>query len=280
MTLHSTVLDFLGCPRQEPSPAYLDALLDAYTRRVPWESAFRIARRTATPQTDDCPRWPEIFWADTIHRGGGGTCFESNYAFFDLLRGLGFSGYLTLNDMGESVGCHTAVVVEFPGEKRLADVGYPLYRSLCLDPGQATACPTQFHTFTAAPLGADRYEIRRDRHPKPYVFTLIDQPVADPAYRRATAQDYQPDGHFNYEIIIHKILTDDSGKDRIWRFNGRAEPPLLESFPADPQDKASQEILPPADAPARLASLFAMDRAVLEMAFAALAVRPAGDGRS
>lgn len=260
------ILRFLQVERQEPGPAFLDELLTAYTCRVPWESAFRIAKRAATPVTADCPRWPEEFWRDALGRGGGGTCFESNYAFFHLLQALGFDGYLTINDMGESRGCHTAIVIGLGDERRLVDVGYPLYLSLPLSPDQSTQRATAFHTYTATPQPGDCYEIQRDRHPKPYVFTLIDRPIPDAVYRIATTADYEPTGHFLNEVIVHRVID-----GRLWRFNGRARPHLLESFPAvgDPQPATAEE-LPVAVAPARLARLFGMEEAVLGRAFAAL----------
>lgn len=260
------ILRFLQVVPQPPSAAFLDGLLTAYTQRVPWESAFRIAKRAATPDTADCPRWPDEFWRDARERGGGGTCFESNYAFFHLLQGLGFAGYLTVNDMGESRGCHTAIVVLLDGARWLVDVGYPLYLPLPLAPNQTTQRATPFHTYTATPQPGNRYEITRDRHPKPYVFTLIDRPVNDADYRAATTADYEPMGHFLNEVIVHRVID-----GRVWRFNGRAKPHLLESFPAlgDPQP-ASAEELPASAAPARLAQLFGMEEAVLKRAFDAL----------
>ena len=261
------ILHFLQTEQQPPTLAFLDALLTTYTRRVPWESAFRIAKRAATPVTAQCPRWPAEFWADALERGGGGTCFESNYAFFHLLQKLGFDGYLTVNDMRDVCGCHTAIVVRLGDERWLVDVGYPLYLPMPLVAGQTTQRQTPFHTYTVTPLPDNRFEIQRDRHPKPYTFTLIDRPLADDDYRAATTADYAPGGHFLAEVIVHKVID-----GCVWRFNGRADPPLLESFPAlgDPEP-ATIEPLPAEDAPARLAQLFGMEQGVLQSAFDSLA---------
>ena len=59
--------------------------------------------------------------------GTGGTCYESNYSFFGLLRRLGYTGYLTLNDIGGAVGCHSAIVILLGGQKYLVDVGFPVH---------------------------------------------------------------------------------------------------------------------------------------------------------
>lgn len=261
------IFHFLQIEKQPPSLDFLDELVTAYARRVPWESAFRIAKRAATPVTADCPRWPAEFWQDAQQQGGGGTCFESNYAFFHLLKELGFEGYLTINDMSESRGCHTAIVIRLDGERWLVDVGYPLYLPVPLINGQTTQRQTPFHTFTAIPQPDNCYEIQRDRHPKPYVFTLIDRPIPDAVYRIATTADYEESGHFLREVIVHRVIG-----GRIWRFNGRAMPHLLESFPAlgDPQPPT----LEPVDvtgAPMRLSHLFGMDQSVLQRAFDNLA---------
>lgn len=267
MATTDEILRFLQIEKQPPALAFLDALVTAYTHRVPWESVFRIAKRATTPVTADCPRWPNEFWRDAQTRGGGGTCFESNYAFFHLLRSLDFDGYLTINDMHESRGCHTAIVIRLGDERWLVDVGYPLYLPLPLVDGQTTQRQTPFHTFTATPQSGNRFEIQRDRHPKPYTFTLIDRPISDEEYRAATIADYEPTGHFLREVIVHRVIG-----GRIWRFNGRAMPHLLESFPAlgDPQP-ATLEPVDVADAPARLSRLFGIEQDVLQRAFDSLA---------
>lgn len=95
----SMVLDWLAVPAGRPDRALLDALVQAYRVRVPWDTTTRIVKRVRTAETAACPRWPAEFWGDAIERGSGGTCYESNYALFSLLRALGYEGYLTLNDM-------------------------------------------------------------------------------------------------------------------------------------------------------------------------------------
>jgi|GEM_PF-2590268 len=140
LAVTNEILYFLQFQPEPPSITFLDDLLTAYTQHVPWESAFRIAKRAATPETASCPRWPAEFGKDAMERGGGGTCFESNYAFFWLLQKLGFDGYLTVNDRGESRSCHTAIVIRLGdrlgdtlgSERWLVDVGYPLYLAVPL----------------------------------------------------------------------------------------------------------------------------------------------------
>lgn len=267
--LSAQILRRWGVNATTPTPELLDQLVTAYTRHVPWESVFRIAKRAATAQTVDCARWPDEFWADALDRGGGGTCFESNYAFFSLLRTLGYQGYLTINNMGDACGCHTAIVLYSDGQRWLVDVGIPLYTPIPLQTGSVTRRESPFHTYTIVPQGDHVFEIRRDRHPRPTIFSLIDQPVTDADYRAAIARDYEPDGHFLREIIITKVID-----GHVWRFNGRAQPPLLESFGAQnssiPLESAISQ---------RLSRRFGMDQRILDRALSALGIedRPPGD---
>lgn len=248
------ILAHLGVVADTPTLRLLDELIVAYTQRVPWESASRIAKRARTAETVDCPRWPEEFWRATLRDGTGGTCFESNYAFFSLLRALGYEGYLTINDMHDDIGCHTAIIVLLDGEKWLTDVGMPLYLPVPFGPERGGQRETLFHTYTVQPEGEGVYTILRDRHPAPYCFTLHDRPIADDAYRTATAADYEPTGNFNDRVIVTKVM-----KGEIWRFNG-VNPPLMESFVG-----GGRKVHPVGnDVAATVADRFALDRATVQ----------------
>lgn len=261
--LCTKVMNFLEVEPEPPALSLLDALVHAYVRCVPWESVFRIAKRAKTARSVDCPRWPEEFWTDAIERGGGGTCFESNYAFFSLLRALDYEGYLTINDMGRMGGCHTAIVLYLNGERWLVDVGIPLYAPIPLAV-RATSRQSHFHTYTLTPQGHDVYEVSRDRHPNPYIFTLLDRPVADATYRQAIAADYNPGGHFLSEIIVSRVMD-----DHVWRYNGRATPPLLEGFGL--QSSSVPVLSNPAEI---VAARFEMEESTVIQAFQALNLQP------
>lgn len=219
------VLDYLGVAAAPPSAALLDALVAAYVRRVPWESASRIVRRATCTDTAGCPRWPVVFWRDAIQHGTGGTCFESNYAFFWLLKELGYQGYLTINDMGDVRGCHAALVIDCDGGRYLVDVGMPLYLPVALDAVSPVQRTTAHHTYTVTPAGNDRFIVTRDRHPRPDCYTLVDRPVSDAAYRAATTADYGSDGLFLDRVIVNRIVD-----GVIWRFSGGDAPYHLEAF--------------------------------------------------
>lgn len=255
--LITAILTRLQVTNQSPDRNLLEELVGAYVRHIPWESAFRIVRRRHCGELDSCARWPEIFWREHLDSGSGGTCFESNLAFTALLDEFGFEYYLTINDMGESRGCHTAIIVLLEERKWLVDVGFPFYTILPVSPWGKVFCSSKYMRYSIEPLGKDRYLIERRPHPKRYAFTLIDQPVSDTEYRRATAADYGPDGHFLNRVIIHKAI-----EDLVWRFNSEAWPLCLEYF----QDGMHGEYLLKEDVAKQLSEKFDMDEAVLREA--------------
>lgn len=254
-SLAAEVLAFLDVKVPAPTLPVLENLLAAYYQTVPWESIFRIVRRAETPT----PRWPEQFWQEAMTRGGGGTCFESNYAFFALLQTLGYDGYLTLNNMGESIGCHTAIVVVLDGQKWLVDVGLPLYTLLPLSSRGVMYRSSPFLHYAVRPDGRSTYQIERWPHPKRNAFTLIDEPVDDTTYRTATANDYGNDGLFLDFVIINKVINGEP-----WRFNMAERPWALNRF--DWGQKMDTLLV--GDAALTVAEHFGLATAVVQRAFA------------
>lgn len=221
------ILRHFGQPTD--SPPNLDTLrqlLARYTRIAPWESASRIARRARHDSAADCARFGADFWESHFETGAGGTCYESNYAFFALLRFLGFEGYLTINDMGSSIGCHSAIVIIIAGQKYLVDVGYPVHAVIALSDSGKLFARSAIMNYTIEPLGESRYAIWREIQPRSSAFQLNDAPVAEADYRSITLYDYRRDGgQFLDEIVIHKVID-----DQLWRFNGDERPWRLQQF--------------------------------------------------
>ncbi len=251
----NSILRFLEVTPAAPDNALLDALVSAYVRHVPWESVSRVAAKFAG--ASPFPRWPEIFWQQALDQGAGGTCFESNYAFFDLLQNLGYSGYLTVNNMGESIGCHTAIVIELADKRWLVDAGLPLYLPLPLEADAVTSRDAGFQSYKIRPLGDQRYAVERYPHAKPVAFTLIDQPVNDADYRAATVNDYGDSGLFLQEAVINKVVD-----EAICRFNSREEPPHLETFHGN--QRIDQTLT--GDIAAALGQRFRMDAGLIRQA--------------
>lgn len=251
------VLSHLRVEGTAPTLNLLDDLVHAYTRTVPWESATRIAKWSRTVEINECARWPNEFWRDNLERGGGGTCFESNYAFYSLLRALGYKGYLTINDMDNTRGCHTAIILNLDGENWLVDVGIPLHTPIRINPVKQSHRASEFHNYTLTPAGRSRYEVERDRHPNPYIYTLIDRAVEERAYQQATTADYGEGGFFLDRLIINKVI-----EDRMWRFDSEEKPYRLEFF--DPGVRTDKPII--GDVAETLAAHFGLDEATLRTA--------------
>jgi arylamine N-acetyltransferase len=261
--LTGDVLRYLGVEAGAPSIVHLDTLLTAYTRTVPWESAFRIAKRARTNDTADCPRWPNEFWRDAIDKGGGGTCFESNYAFFSLLRALGYEGYLTVNNMLPKIGCHTAIRLNIADRSWLADVGLPIYAALPIEANGITQRASPFHTYTVRPDGEHEYQIERDQHQKTNCFTLVDRAVAENDYRQATTDDYGANGLFLNRVIVNKIID-----GRQWRFTSDERPLHFEVF----EDGRRIDHIITGDVAEAVAQRFGMDAETLRAALDAVGV--------
>ena len=170
------------------------------------------------------------FWQEALKYGTGGTCFENNLAFFNLLNTVGFDGYLTINDM-EKPGCHAACIITLNGQKYLADVAIPIHGALPLSANQITRRPNKFHQYTIRPISIHRYAVERSHHPKRKIFTLADVPIPIEEYREAVQRDYEETGYFLDRVIIVKVIG-----SRIWRFSSLDFPHKLEGF-----DKTSRE---------------------------------------
>ncbi|MBT8484805.1 MAG: arylamine N-acetyltransferase [Phycisphaerae bacterium] len=249
-------LAHLGLAAGPPTVERLTALVAAYPRRVPWETASRIVYGPVDGRTPF--RSPTRFWRDAIDLGTGGTCFESNRAVAALLATLGYDVTLTINDMDEHAACHTAMIARIDGERWLADLGLPVHAVLRLDPDAETTAESPFHDYAARPAGPRRFDIMRTHHPRPRCFTLHDDPVALPDYDEATRADYGPGGLFLDQLIITKVID-----GRSWRYRGDEQPQTLEWFARE----NSGVRCVPADPVPTLGRHFAMDGDLLERAW-------------
>ena len=268
--LAQKVLDYLRLEATPPSLAALDALLDAYVRRVPWESVSRITRRAQIPDLLRSARWPQLFWQQALIHGTGGTCYESNYAFFSLLRTLGYDGHLTINNMEDLVGCHAAIIIHLDDQPYLVDVGLPVHTVLPLDPATPTIRESAYHTYRATPQSNGCYLIERDRHPNPNCYTLYDTPVSNADYRAITIQDYsEENGQFLRRVIVVRVI-----EGVIWRFSSADGPPYhLESFAGD--DKTYYHLgSDPLAAADQVAARFQLNQTLLRTAILSLSYNP------
>jgi len=225
-SMTTDILDYLGYPSKDPTLRYLNRLIHAYIRKVPWESVSRIIKRHNTPETKDCPRLPAEFWNDALKYGFGGTCFESSLAFYSLLTALGYEGYLTVNDMGESRGCHAAIVIVINGQKYLVDNTIPVHAALHIDPQKSVRRKTALFDYILRPVSESIYEVERSHRPSKNLFTLIDVPVSLPDYLAIVEDDYsETTGRFLKSVVMVKVVNEMG-----IRFFSDQKPYKLESF--------------------------------------------------
>jgi arylamine N-acetyltransferase len=249
-SLVKDILDYLNLPTKPPTLRYLNHLIHAYIRKVPWESVSRIAKRHTTLETKDCPRWPEEFWQDAMQHSFGGTCYESTLAFYSLLMSLRYEGYLTINDMEDSRGCHAAIVLLHNEHKYLVDITIPVHAAVRINPQKIIRRNTAFHNYTIRPVQENKYEVERSHHPNRNAFTLIDIPVNLQAYQKIVINDYKETGFFLSSVVIAKVIG-----DKTWRFFSDHKPYKIESF-----NRAGKRetIIEPEALPHKLTELFQM----------------------
>ena len=255
------ILDHLGCPPKDPTLRYLNQLIHAYIRRVPWESVSRIIKRHETAETKDCPRLPEEFWNDAMQYGFGGTCFESSLAFYSLLTELGYEGYLTVNDMGESRGCHAAIIIVINGQKYLVDNTIPVHAAIRLDPRKTIKRRTALFDYILRPSSENKkYEVERSHRPSKNLFTLIDVPVSLPDFLAVVVDDYtETNGRFLKSVVMVKVVN-----EKGQRFFSEQQPYKVESF-----DRSGrvEKMIEPKILPHFLAGLFEMPEDSISAAF-------------
>jgi len=224
-SLTLNIIQHLGCPPKGPTLRYLNQLIHAYIRTVPWESVSRIIKRHTTPEAKDCPRLPAEFWSDAMDYGFGGTCFESSLAFYSLLTALGYEGYLTVNDMGETHGCHAAIVILIDRQKYLVDNTIPVHAAIRIDPQKMVKRRTALFDYKLRPISENKYEVERLHRPSKNLFTLIDIPVSLPEYRMIMENDYLETGYFLKSMVMVKVVD-----EKAQRFFSDQLPYRLESF--------------------------------------------------
>jgi arylamine N-acetyltransferase len=253
----SDILAHLGIARREPSVTFLDDLLRAWSERIPWESASRIARHTNGGSPAECALWPADYFAGAIQQGTGGTCFESNLAFSALVAELSFEVALSFCDMNRSqtVNPHCATVIALNGDRYLADVGYPVPGALRLDSTGPTQVETPVYTYHTDPEEGGRWRVWRESGSLRWEsFALKTQPVDTDSFRARLVQDHGAGGLFLHEVIVMKAFGDE-----LYRFS--------ESTGLVRRAWGVDEPVPEANlSPAALADRFGLDKGILETA--------------
>lgn len=202
------ILKHLRVEERRPGLAYLQELISAYCTVVPWESISKIVKKASCENPEDCVRSENEFWTQSFKDGTGGTCYESNWAFYKLLKSLGFDCYLTINKIVDKSSVHSAIIVMINKLKYIADIGYPLYAPIPLVGNSTSHAHHQLIEYSATYIGVNEFLIENFPHPKPYLYHLKDTPVSEADYLKISTADYCDTGLFLDRIIIRKIIDD------------------------------------------------------------------------
>ncbi|RYF90184.1 MAG: arylamine N-acetyltransferase [Chitinophagaceae bacterium] len=201
------ILKHLNVKEHSPTLQYLQELITAYCSIVPWENVSKIVKKTVCNKPADCVRLEEEFWTQSFKYGTGGTCYESNWAFYKLLKTLGFDCYLTINKIADKSSVHSAIIVTINRSGYIADIGYPLYAPIPIVENGIHHSKYEGTTYRSTCIGNNEYLIENFPHPKPYLYHLSDIPVSEQDYLKVAIADYCDSGLFLDRIIIRKIIN-------------------------------------------------------------------------
>ena len=245
------ILEDLDLSRAEPGTGYLERLFLRFNERVPFETASKILRQASVSDRAEKPRTPDVFWADRLASGTGGTCFARVSAFAALLDDLGFRSRLALGRVRDDFD-HAALFVDAPSGLLLCDVGFPLPALIPARPGridtglgalsiQETARGYRIAFEDGVPSGPRSLEVFRE-------------PVSGDEFRRRWEATFRPESNFLTDVVVHRLfdnrrMTFVRGEVRVDDLHSRTHIPL-----AAPRSAALEE-------------LFGVDSAVLDAAF-------------
>jgi hypothetical protein len=201
------ILQHLKVKRSPPTLEYLQELMTAYCSNVPWESVSKIVKKNLCGKDINCLRLENEFWTSAFQYGTGGTCYESNWAFFCFLQNLEFDGYLTINKIIDKSSVHSAIVIVISDKKYIVDIGYPTYAPIpVIEEGVAVSDNFPIK-YRCTPASSKEYIIENFPHPKPYLYHLTDIPVSPIDYLEMACKDYGEGGLFSDRIVIRKMIN-------------------------------------------------------------------------
>ena len=246
------ILAALEIDRSDPSSGYLRALFARFNERVPFESASKILRNSEVADPSEKPRRPEVFWADHLESGAGGTCFARVAAFQALLSDLRFDCRAALGRVQEDFD-HAALFVASGGEEWICDVGFPLPAVL---PAREGETETELAALRIARTGRGwSVELLEGVPEGPRSLEIFETSVEARDFAAHWRRTYHPDSRFLREVALRierpgRVLSYAAGEIRVDDRHSRARIPL------------------PAPRSVVLEELFGVDRGLLDRAFA------------
>jgi hypothetical protein len=256
------ILESLDLSRARPGVGFLAALFARFNARVPFESASKIVRNAEVAGQAGKPRRPEVFWADHLRQGTGGTCFARTAAFATLLAGLGFRARHILGCVRRR-GDHAALMVETPEGESIVDVGFPLPAIL---PARAGAVATPIGELAVSEEPSGFRVVFRDGVPEgPRSVEVLSAPVDDQLFERMWRRTFHRGTRFLRGVRLrrdleNRVVSFSEGEIRVDDLHSRLRLPL---------GGAHVETL---------ANLFGIDAEVLSRALALCPSRSAAGG--
>ena len=251
-SLLDDVLDGLELGPAQPGIGYLRRIFERFNERVPFETASKILRNAAIPDPAEKPRRPELFWAEHLEWGAGGTCFARVAAFADLAAGLGFEPRVVLGRVERDFD-HAAILVRAGGEDWICDVGFPLPE---LVPARPTVVEADLNTLSVSETVRGYRVAFSDGVPiGPASLEVFVSPVSTAEYDARWRETFRADSKFLSGVAARKTRA------------GRAISFARGEVRID--DRHSRTRLPIRDSrPRRVAETFGMDEDRLTRAFA------------
>jgi len=246
------VLEALDLSRAEPGAGFLEALFARFNARVPFENASKIVRDAEVADANAKPRTPDVFWAEHLESGTGGTCFARVAAFQTLLTELGFRSRRLLGKVQRDDD-HAALLVETAAGESIVDVGFPLPAILPARAGAAATDRGELAVVETA-LGF-RVEFREGVPEGPRALEVFSAPVSEERFTALWRDTYCAGSRFLRDVCLrrdlgNRVLSFAMGELRVDDLHSRLRLPLS----AEPE--------------AALAECFGIETEILARAFA------------
>jgi N-acetyltransferase len=246
------ILEALDLSRAEPGTGFLEALLDRFNARVPFETATKILRSAQRLSPEEKPRRPDVFWKDHLERGAGGTCFARVAAFGALSSALGFQGRTVLGRVERDFD-HAALLVGDRQGLWICDVGFPLS---ALVPARAGEVETELGRLSVSETDRGfRVRFLEGVPEGPRALEIFTRELSPGEYDRLWQATFRPDSRFLAAVAVRsqtrgRAVSFARGEVRIDDRHTRLAVPLT--------DERSR----------RVSDLFQIDRDLLDQAFA------------
>ena len=246
------ILEALDLSRAEPGIGFLEALLDRFNARVPFETATKILRSAQPLSPEEKPRGPDVFWQDHLDKGAGGTCFARVAAFGALSSALGFRGRAVLGRVERDFD-HAALLIEHNEGLWICDAGFPLPR---LVPARGGEVETELGRLSVSDTDRGfRVRFLEGVPEGPRSLEIFTRELLPGEFDNVWQATFRPDSRFLAAVAVRsqtrgRVVSFARGEVRIDDRHTRLVVPLI--------DERSR----------RVSDLFQIDRDLLDQAFA------------